>query len=76
MCATARTNCWARCALAKKDIHVVPHKDGGWATRREGASRVGTRTNTQREAQDVARRHVGERSSGFGTVWTTVNVDL
>ena len=25
----------------KKDIHVVRHPEGGWATRREGADRVG-----------------------------------
>ena len=42
--------------MAKKDIHVVPHKDGGWATRREGASRVGVRVDTQRDAQDRARQ--------------------
>jgi uncharacterized protein YdaT len=39
----------------KKDIHVVPHKDGGWATRKEGAGRVGSRHGTQREAIDRAR---------------------
>ena len=33
----------------KKDIHVVPHKDG-WATRREGASRVGSTHPTQADA--------------------------
>lgn len=38
----------------KKDIHVVPHKDG-WATRKEGADRAGVVTDTQREAIDHAR---------------------
>ena len=38
----------------KKDIHVVPH-DGDWATRREGADRVGSTHDTQREAIDAAR---------------------
>lgn len=38
----------------KKDIHVVPHKDG-WATRREGSERVGSVHKTQRQAQDAAR---------------------
>jgi uncharacterized protein YdaT len=38
----------------KKDIHVVPH-DGGWATRREGAERVSSRHDTQREALEQAR---------------------
>ncbi|MBU8541768.1 DUF2188 domain-containing protein [Falsiroseomonas tokyonensis] len=38
----------------KKDIHVVPH-DGGWATRREGAERVSSRHDTQRQAIEQAR---------------------
>ena len=40
--------------MTKKDIHVVPH-NGGWATRTEGASRVGRTADTQREAIDIAR---------------------
>jgi hypothetical protein len=40
--------------MTKKDIHVVPHKDG-WATKREGASRAGSVHNTQRQAQEAAR---------------------
>ena len=40
--------------MTKKDIHVVRHNDG-WATRKEGASRVGHTTDTQREAIDLAR---------------------
>lgn len=40
---------------AKKDIHVVPHKEG-WATRREGAERAGSVHDTQRRAQDAARK--------------------
>jgi len=39
----------------KRDIHVVPHKDGGWATRKEGASRVGSKAPTQGKAIDRAR---------------------
>ena len=39
----------------KRDIHVVPHKDGGWATKKEGAGRAGRRTLTQKESIDVAR---------------------
>lgn len=47
---------------AKKDIHVVPH-EGGWATRREGADRVGSVHGTQREAIDAAReRAIRERT--------------
>jgi hypothetical protein len=38
----------------KKDIHVVP-RDGGWATRREGADRVGSTHDTQAEAIEAAR---------------------
>ena len=42
----------------KRDIHVVPHKEGGWATRREGAGRAGSRQPTQRDAIERA----GERA--------------
>ena len=49
--------------MAKKDIHVVPHKDG-WATKKEGASRAGAVTDTQKEAiglaRDQARREKAE----------------
>ena len=38
----------------KRDIHVVKHGDG-WATRKEGADRVGTTTKTQGDAIDAAR---------------------
>lgn len=38
----------------KRDIHVVPH-DGEWATRKEGAGRVGSTAGTQREAIERAR---------------------
>lgn len=37
-----------------KRIHVVPH-DSGWATRREGASRVGSTHSTQAQATEAAR---------------------
>ena len=39
----------------KRDIHVVPHLDRGWATRKEGASRAGSRHDTQRDAIERAR---------------------
>jgi uncharacterized protein YdaT len=49
--------------MAKKDIHVVPHKDG-WATKKEGAGRVGVVTDTQKQAieraRDQAKREQGE----------------
>lgn len=38
----------------KRDIHVVPHEKG-WATRREGAERVGSTHDTQGEAIDSGR---------------------
>ena len=47
----------------KRDIHVVPHKDGGWATKKEGASRAGHRTRTQKQSIDIARdQAIRERS--------------
>lgn len=39
----------------KRDIHVVPHPDGGWAAKREGADRAGSRHGTQGDAIDAAR---------------------
>ena len=41
--------------MTKKDIHVVPHKDG-WATKKEGASRAGTVTDTRKEAIQRAQQ--------------------
>lgn len=40
--------------MTKKDIHVVPHKNG-WATKTEGASRAGVVTDTQKAAIERAR---------------------
>ena len=40
--------------MTKKDIHVVPH-NGPWATRKEGAQRVGHTAETQKEALEQAR---------------------
>jgi hypothetical protein len=40
--------------MAKRDVQVVPHKDG-WATRREGASRVSRTFDTQRDAYAAGR---------------------
>lgn len=48
--------------MSKKDVHVVPHK-GGWATRTEGASRVGGVHRTQRDAIDSARGTAQRRHS-------------
>lgn len=38
-----------------KRIHVVPHSQG-WATRAEGANRVGSTYGTQAEAIEAARQ--------------------
>ena len=38
-----------------RDIHVVPHADRGWATRKEGTGRIGSRHDTQRDAIERAR---------------------
>jgi uncharacterized protein YdaT len=37
----------------KKDVHVVPHKDG-WATKKEGAHRAGVVLPTQKAAIEKA----------------------
>lgn len=39
----------------KRDIHVVPHGDA-WATKKEGAVRVGSTAETQRQAIKQARQ--------------------
>lgn len=38
----------------KRDIHIVPHKDG-WAARREGAARASSIHRTQAEATRQGR---------------------
>jgi len=38
----------------KRDIHVVPH-DEGWATKKEGAGRAGSVSDTQKDAIERAR---------------------
>lgn len=40
--------------MTKKDIHVVPHKDG-WATKKEDAQRAGVVVDTQKAAIERAR---------------------
>ncbi len=41
--------------MAKKNQHVVPHKDG-WAVRGEGNTKVTKVTPTQKDAIDIARQ--------------------
>lgn len=36
--------------------HVTPHPDGGWQVKGEGNTRATLRTDTQREAIEVARK--------------------
>jgi hypothetical protein len=40
--------------MSKRDIHVLP-RDGGWAVRREGASRDSSRYDRKDDAMDAAR---------------------
>lgn len=40
--------------MTKKDIHVIKHNEG-WATKKEGAGRVGVVTDTQKQAIERAR---------------------
>jgi len=39
----------------KRDIHVVPSKGKGWATKKEGSSRAGSLHSTQQKAIERAR---------------------
>ena len=39
-----------------KNQHVTPHPGGGWQVKGAGNSRATVRTNTQSEAQTIARR--------------------
>ncbi len=38
-----------------KNQHVVPHPDGGWQVKGEGNSRATVRTETQKDAINIAR---------------------
>ncbi len=49
--------------MSRKNVHVTPHPDGGWQTKREGASRAGSRHSTQGAAIERAREQaIRERS--------------
>lgn len=39
-----------------KNQHVTPHTNGGWQVKGAGNTRATVRTETQREAIDVARK--------------------
>jgi len=51
---------------SKRPIHVVHNPDGGWDSKREGASRASKHFDTQKEAletsRDTARRDKTELS--------------
>lgn len=53
-----------RIRATMKSYHVVPHKDGGWAVRRSGSSRVLSRHPTQAEAisrgREISRNQMAE----------------
>lgn len=40
--------------MTKKDIHVIPNKDG-WAIKKEGAQRAGAVADTKKVAIEIAR---------------------
>jgi len=49
---------------SKKNVHVTPHKGGGWQVIRPGADRASSVHSTQQDAvdhgRDLARRDGGE----------------
>lgn len=49
-----------------KNIHVPPHPDSGWQVKTEGNRRATARTNTQREAIDIARPMSQNRGVEWG----------
>jgi lysyl-tRNA synthetase class I len=54
--------------MTKKDIHVVPHK-GGWATKKEGAGRVGVVTDTQKQAINRAKEQAVREKVEYAKAW-------
>lgn len=41
--------------MAGKNQHVTPHPDGGWQVKGAGNQRATVRTETQKEAYEIAR---------------------
>lgn len=41
--------------MAEKNQHVTPHPDGGWQVKGAGNQRATVRTETQKEAYEIAR---------------------
>lgn len=48
--------------MEKKPLHVVPAMNGGWVIRRSGSMRATKRFDTQKEAEEYARRVIMEQS--------------
>jgi hypothetical protein len=47
--------------MEKKPLHVVPAMNGGWVIRRSGSMRATKRFDTQKEAEEYARRVMVEQ---------------
>jgi hypothetical protein len=47
--------------MEKKPLHVVPAMNGGWVIRRSGSMRATKHFETQREAEEYARRVIMEQ---------------
>jgi len=50
--------------MTKKNIHVTPHKDGGWQVKRGGSKRATKITDTQKEAIDIATQNAKNQKTG------------
>lgn len=55
-----------------KNQHVTPHPDGGWQVKGAGNSRATVRTETQKEAIDIARDIARNRNLNFSFMEKTV----
>jgi len=49
--------------MAKNNQHVVPSGDGNWGVRGAGNQRLTRRTNTQREAIEIAKEIAKNQNS-------------
>ena len=50
--------------MASKGRHVVPNPGGGWSVKKPSAERASVVTRTQREAEQAAKRMVGNEGGG------------
>lgn len=51
--------------MARKEHHVVPSRNGGWAVVKPGAQRVSVHTDTKKDAIDHGRRISQNQKSEF-----------